>query len=96
MKRYALVGLVVLTLTNRLPVIGPTLNLVCVAVLAAALIRHSPKIRLRWVALAFLATPHLPNALAAFAGLWIAGTLTHRLATTKRTRLANLKNGHTR
>jgi hypothetical protein len=94
-KRYAFIGLAALAVTTRIPVLGPVLNLVCIIVLAVALIRRTPTIRLRWIAVAALATPYLPNAVAALVGLWIVGTVLHRI-TTRNTRSRIAKKGLSR
>jgi hypothetical protein len=96
MKRKAAIALVVLSITNRIPVVGALLTLACSVVAAAILIRRTPKIRLRWIAAAFLTVPYLPNTPAAFVGIWIIGALAHRVNTTRRDRAAKLGKGETR
>lgn len=96
MKRKAAIALVVLSITNRIPVVGALLTLACFGVLAVTLIRRTPNIRLRWIAAAFLTVPYLPDTPAAFVGMWIIGALAHRLNATHRARAAKFAKGQTR
>jgi hypothetical protein len=96
MKRKAAIALIVLSITNRIPLVGALLTLACFGVLAVMLIRRTPNIRLRWIAAAFLVVPYLPDTPAAFVGIWVIGALIDRLNATRRARAAKQAQGQTR